>query len=190
MNINDTQLLITLHLFEHNHTLFFKSILNITYDKNNTHLYIYAEPNVNTNLLHKFVNQHGLKFASVYIDNQKSFAYKSIEYAKNKKCDYLYLQSNIILSSHTIQSIQKIKHLGVISPLVVTQNNCEDIHPKGIYVTDRVEYCFYIDWRFNHPTSNTQIRKWTDKRDIYGTMFDSELQIKFMNMTMNNFCVK
>ncbi len=122
--------------------LYLKCILNQTFPKNRTRLWIRTNDNKDSTkeILDSFVNTYSHLYKSIYYDsedinqNLKSFGEhewnterfvllgtireKSLDYAKKYNADYVVVDCDNFIAPHVIQSLYDDRDLGVVGPLL------------------------------------------------------------------------
>ena len=126
--------------------LFLECIYNLDFNKKNIHLYIKTNDNKDNTveILEDFIKNYGEEYLSVYFDkesiNDKLKDYKnhewnpfrfkilskirqdSIEYAKKLNCHYFVIDCDNYITPNTLKNLYKIKELGVIAPMLITDS--------------------------------------------------------------------
>jgi hypothetical protein len=140
--------------------LYFECLLQQTYPKSNTHLYIRTNDNSDAtpDMIQSFINSYGHLYASVIYNsnnirsdmtthhdwNQLRFKIlgairqESVQYAKQLGADYFVVDCDNFINPNVIEEMDKIKHLGVVSPMLRTKttmysNYHAHVTPSGYY---------------------------------------------------------
>jgi hypothetical protein len=149
--------------------LYLECILNQTYPKDKTHLYIRTNDNKDSTaeILAFFVRLHGHLFASVHFDdssidselkkygehewNTHRFAklgairQASCDYARDKGLDYFVIDCDNFIVPQTLERMVALRHLGVVAPMIDTTIAATNIHhccTHNGYYQDCKEYHF------------------------------------------------
>ena len=153
--------------------LYLRCIFNQTYDKKKIHLYIRTNDNTDNTqeILARFVNSHGSKYASVYYNdddiseklktwgehewNAERFKIlgeirqRSIDYAKRLGAHYFTVDCDNFIIPETLHKMYRLRDLGVISPMLRTMQHYSNFHydvdARGYY-KEHPEY-FQIRYR-------------------------------------------
>lgn len=131
---------------------YLKCLLNQTFPKTHTHLYIRTNDNTDATvaLLDQFVKDHRADYASVYYDNTSiSDALKafknhewnttrfsilgkirqdSVEYAKTKGAHYFVADCDNFIVPSTLDKLVEQAPLGVVAPMLVTKTAYSNFH--------------------------------------------------------------
>lgn len=128
-------------------------LLNQTYPKSLIHLYIKTNDNSDTtaDILKQFIKDHGDSYASVYYCDKDikhdmtrhhewnterfkilgKIRQDSIDYAISLGVDYFVADCDNFIEPCTLTEMMKIRHFGVISPLLVSGTLYSNYHVKA-----------------------------------------------------------
>lgn len=125
-------------------------LLHQTYPKSKIHLYIKTNDNADStaDILKQFIKDHGDSYASVYYCEQDikrdmarhhewtkerfkilgKLRQDSIEYAVKLGTDYFVADCDNFIEPYTLEEMMNVRHLGVISPLLVSGTLYSNYH--------------------------------------------------------------
>lgn len=138
-------------------------LLNQTFPKSKTHLYIRSNDNTDQTeaILRQFVELHGSKYGSVFTNYESinpelkkhtnhdwnAFRFKilgkirqdSVDYARDHGYHYIVIDCDNFIRSHVLEMLYNLRHLGVIAPMLphlptnFYANYHADVDPNGYY---------------------------------------------------------
>jgi hypothetical protein len=132
--------------------IYLNCIYNQTYERKNIHLYIRTNDNTDdtANILKQFIDKHGQEYGSVYYnednisENLKKYGehewnsdrfkilgkirQESIEYAKQLNADYFVVDCDNFITSNTLETMYKLRELGVVAPMLTTDSAYSNYH--------------------------------------------------------------
>ena len=145
-------------------SLFLNCILQQTYAKEKIHLYIRTNDNSDSTeeILRNFIRRFGHLYASCFFNSDSILErlknYKphewnaerfkvlgkirqdSIEYAISKNAHYFVADCDNFISPDTLEKLFLIRHMGVVAPILFTQNTYSNYHyeidSNGYYAPD------------------------------------------------------